>query len=95
MDNGHNTDKDTNREKDTTGIQADRDRNTKGQGHRWTGTQTDRGWYTDGQGHRRTGRGAGTQADRKSERDTDRQAEGQEHRRTGRGTGTKADRDRN
>ncbi len=33
MDNGHNADKDTNRENDITGIQTDRDR-----GHRWTGT---------------------------------------------------------
>jgi hypothetical protein len=82
-----------NREKNTTGIQADRDRNTKGQGHKWTGTQTDRDWDTVGQrqGHRRTGRGAGTKMDRKRERVTDGQRKGQGHR----WTGTKADRDRN
>jgi hypothetical protein len=37
-------------EKDTTGIQTDRDRDTKGQGCKWTGTQTDRDRDTDGQG---------------------------------------------
>jgi hypothetical protein len=38
MDNGHNMDMDTNREKDTTGVQMDRGRDTKGQVHKWTGT---------------------------------------------------------
>ncbi len=74
-------------EKDTTGIQTNRDRDTKGkgmgtqvnrdinrQGHRQAGTetQTDRYRDTDGQGHRRTG--TGTQTDR------DRDTNGQGHR---------------
>ncbi len=47
MDNGHNTD--TSREKDPTGIQTDRDRDTKRQGHKWTVPRVDRA--TSGQGH--------------------------------------------
>jgi hypothetical protein len=52
----------------------------------------DRNCYTDGQGHRQTGRGAGTQTDRKRERDTDGQKEGLSHRWTGT---TDMDSDRN
>jgi hypothetical protein len=37
-------------EKDTAGKQMDRDRDTKGQGCKWTGTQTDRDRDTAGQG---------------------------------------------
>jgi hypothetical protein len=70
-------------EKDTTGIQPDRARDTKGQGRKWTDTQMDRDTDGQGLGHRRTG--IGTQTDREN-RETD--GQGQGHRWTGRGTQT-------
>ncbi len=56
MENGHTQTQ--HRDQDTTGIQTDRDRDTKGWGHKMTGTQVDRD--TSGQGHEWTG----TQVDR-------------------------------
>jgi hypothetical protein len=64
----------------------DRDRDTNGQGHKWTGTHVDRDACR--QGHRRTG--TGIQTDRDS--DTDWQSDGQRHRQTGRRKGAPMDR---
>ncbi len=77
-------------EKDTTGIQMDRARDTKCQRRKWTETQMDRDTDRQGLGHRWTGIGTetnediagqiqgdkqtGTQKDRKRERDTDGQS---------------------
>jgi hypothetical protein len=83
MDNEHNTDmnKDTNREKDTTGMQTDRDRDTKGRGHKWTGMQVDRDASGQGQVDR------DTSGQRKTDRDWDTDVQRQGNRRTGRGAG--------
>jgi hypothetical protein len=85
-------------QKDTTGIQPDRDRDASGQTHKWTGhkwtgtgTETDRDRDTVRQRHRLTR--TGTQTDRK--RDTDGQRERQGHRRTGTRTEPDMDSDRN